>query len=131
MFGKKKQPPIRSLIGEGTVVRGDLRFVEGLRIDGEVIGEVTAEPGQRSILVISEKGVVTGKVSADHVIISGRVDGPVQCASLLELQPRARVTGNVRYEALEMHPGAVIEGELSPMLAEERPPLKLAAGGGT
>jgi cytoskeletal protein CcmA (bactofilin family) len=42
MFGKKKQPPIRSLVGEGTVVVGELRFTEGLRIDGEVQGDVVA-----------------------------------------------------------------------------------------
>ena len=29
MFGKKKQPPIRSLVGEGTLIRGELRFTEG------------------------------------------------------------------------------------------------------
>ena len=128
MFGKKKQPPIRSLIGEGTVIRGELRFTDGLRIDGEVIGDVIADGEQHSILVISEKARVSGKVKADHVIISGQVIGPVQSDSLLELQPKARVVGNVRYEALEMHPGAVIDGELSPLaVAEERPPLKLAA----
>ena len=40
MFGKKKQPPIRTLIGEGTVIHGELRFTDGLRIDGEVFGDV-------------------------------------------------------------------------------------------
>ena len=42
MFGKKKQPPIRTLIGEGTVIHGELRFADGLRIDGEVVGDVIA-----------------------------------------------------------------------------------------
>ncbi len=131
MFGKKKQPPIRSLIGEGTVVRGDLHFTEGLRIDGEVIGEVRADPAQPSILVISEKGVVSGPVTADHLIISGQVHGPVHCAVLLELQPKARVRGDVRYQNIEMHPGAVVEGSLTATSLEERPLLKLAASGGT
>ncbi|HSN32574.1 MAG TPA: cell shape determination protein CcmA, partial [Ideonella sp.] len=40
MFGWKKQPPIRTLVGEGTVVTGELRFADGLRIDGEVHGDV-------------------------------------------------------------------------------------------
>jgi cytoskeletal protein CcmA (bactofilin family) len=128
MFGKKKQPPIRSLIGEGTVIRGELRFTDGLRIDGEVIGDVIADGDQHSILVISEKARVNGKVKADHVIISGEVVGPIHSDSLLELQPKARVVGSVRYEALEMHPGALISGELSPLaVSEDRPALKLAA----
>ena len=42
MFGKQKQPPIRTLIGEGTQITGELRFADGLRIDGEVIGDVVA-----------------------------------------------------------------------------------------
>ena len=54
----KKQPPIRSLIGEGTVLHGEVRFSEGLRIDGEVHGDVVAVGDDHSILVISEKARV-------------------------------------------------------------------------
>ncbi len=125
-LGKKKPPPIRSLVCEGSVVQGNIRFVEGLRIDGEVQGEVTCDDA-RSILVISENGRVHGKVKAGHVIISGEVRGPIHASELLELQPKARVVGDVRYELLEMHQGAVVEGELRPLKAGEKPALKLAA----
>lgn len=125
----KKQPPIRSLIGEGTVLRGEVRFSDGLRIDGEVHGDIVAVGDERSILVISEKARVHGKVNAGHVIINGTVVGPVQSDELLELQPKARITGDVRYESLEMHQGATIDGELRAMktTTDERPALKLAA----
>ena len=52
---------------------------------------------------------------------------------LLELQPKARIVGDVRYETLEMHQGATIDGELKHLTAtdadasQERPQLKLAA----
>lgn len=128
MFAKKKQPPIRTLIGEGTVIRGELLFSDGLRIDGEVQGDVIANPGEHSILVISEKARVVGKVKAGHVIINGHVTGPVLSDQLLELQPKAVIVGDVKYEALEMHQGATIDGELHPLKAEEKPALiKLAA----
>lgn len=126
-LGKKKPPPIRSLIGEGTVVQGNLKFADGLRIDGQVIGDVVAEGEGRSILVISDNAHVHGKVVASHVIINGEVRGPLHCSELLELQPKARVVGNVRYETLEMHPGATVEGELKPLKSAEKPALKLAA----
>ena len=126
-LGKKNPPPIRSLIGDGMVVTGDLKFQDGLRIDGEVIGDVTAEGEGRSILVISDNARVHGKVSASHVIINGEVRGPLHCTELLELQPKARVVGDVRYETLEMHPGATVEGELKPLKSTEKPALKLAA----
>ncbi|WP_280154253.1 polymer-forming cytoskeletal protein [Piscinibacter sp. XHJ-5] len=127
---KKKQPPIRTLIGEGTVIQGELRFTEGLRIDGEVHGDVVATGEGHSILVISEKARVLGKVRAAHVIINGTVQGPIQSDELLELQPKACISGDVRYEVLEMHQGATIDGELRPLKAEEKPALKLAAAGG-
>jgi cytoskeletal protein CcmA (bactofilin family) len=127
MFGKQKQPPIRSLIGEGTVVQGELRFTEGLRIDGEVHGDVIAFGEGHNILVISENARVTGKVKGGHVIINGFVHGPVHSTELLELQPRAAIVGDVRYEVLEMHQGATIDGDLKPLKADERPGLKLAA----
>jgi cytoskeletal protein CcmA (bactofilin family) len=128
MFAKKKQPPIRTLIGEGTVIRGELLFTDGLRIDGEVQGDVIATTQEHSILVISEKARVIGKIKAGHVIINGHVTGPVQSTELLELQPKAVIVGDVKYEALEMHQGATIDGELHPLKAEEKPALiKLAA----
>jgi cytoskeletal protein CcmA (bactofilin family) len=124
----KKQPPIRSLIGEGTVVVGEIRFEEGLRIDGEVQGDVTAIGDTGTLLVISEKARVHGKVKGGHVIINGSVVGPVECDGLLELQPKARIEGDVRYGTIEMHQGAAIDGEVRTIKpSEERPALKLAA----
>jgi cytoskeletal protein CcmA (bactofilin family) len=126
-FGKKKPPPIRGLIGEGMVVRGEVKFVDGLRVDGEVFGDVIALNDGPSILVISEKARVHGKVRAGHVIINGEVHGPIVADDVLELQPRARVVGDIRYELLEMHQGASVDGELKPLKSMDKPTLKLAA----
>jgi cytoskeletal protein CcmA (bactofilin family) len=127
MFDKKKQPPIRTLVGEGTSIRGELRFLEGARIDGEVIGDVIAVGDGHSILVISEKARVVGKVTGGHVIINGTVNGPVHSSELLELQPKSAITGDVHYEVLEMHQGAAVNGALKSMRGIEKPALKLAA----
>ncbi len=131
MFSKKKQPPIKSLIAHGSKIEGNFIFAEGLRVDGEVVGDIRASEGQASILVISETATVNGQIHADHVIINGTVNGPVFAGELLELQPKANIHGDVRYKALEMHQGAVISGQLQPMDgSEEKPTLKLAANNG-
>ncbi len=128
MFNKKKQPPIKSLIAEGTHIEGNMAFSEGLRVDGIIVGNVLASDGGASILVISESASVTGEVSADHIIVNGTVKGPIHARHMLELQPKARIEGDVEYAALEMHQGALIAGQLRPMLDnEEKPTLKLAA----
>ena len=129
---KKKQPAIKSLIADGTELQGDVVFRDGLRIDGKVTGQVSAPDGAPSLLVISESARVEGEVRAGHVIVNGEVVGPVFAEQLLELQPKARITGDVTYRALEMHQGATITGQLIPLhtMQEDKPTLKLAAIGG-
>lgn len=128
MFNKKKQPPIKSLIAEGSQITGDINFTDGLRVDGDVAGNVHAKDGGSSILVVSETAHVVGEIAADHIIVNGSVKGPVHARMMLELQPKARIEGDIQYMALEMHQGALITGLLRPILVgEEKPTLKLAA----
>lgn len=115
MFGKRKVNPgtIDCLIGAGTTIRGDVRFRGGLRVDGEVIGSVVSEDGQPGMLVVSENARIEGQVRAALLVINGTIVGPVQADDLLELQPKAKVSGDVRYRAIEMHHGAVLDGSLA------------------
>lgn len=131
MFLKKKQPPIKSLIAQGSQITGNFRFTDGLRVDGCVIGNIRASDDESSLLVISEAATVTGEIHADHIIINGSVKGPIYASVMLELQPKARIEGDVHYAALEMHQGALVAGQLRPIVAgEEKPTLKLAANNG-
>jgi cytoskeletal protein CcmA (bactofilin family) len=128
MFNKKKQPPIKSLIAQGSEITGDYKFTDGLRIDGAVVGNVRANENSPSLLVISESASVTGELHADFIILNGTVNGPIYASVMLELQPKARIEGDVHYAALEMHQGALVAGQLRPLIAgEAKPTLKLAA----
>lgn len=128
MFGTKNQPPIKSMIASDSSIEGNLKFKEGLRIDGNVVGNIVADPEHRSILVIDERGHVTGEISAHLVIINGQINGSVYAAELLELHSKANIQGDVHYKALEMHQGALITGRLHPLVAgEDKTHIKLAA----
>lgn len=116
MLGIRSKLSVRSTIGAGMRVQGPCTFQDGLQIDGTVLGDVIADGGQPSVLVIGEGGRVEGAISADHVIIGGAVVGPVLARELLELQSRAQVQGDVRYKTLEMQQGAVIAGQLQPQM---------------
>jgi cytoskeletal protein CcmA (bactofilin family) len=131
MFGKKINKPqgrIDSLIGAGTSLDGDVTFAGGLRVDGEIKGNVRGAEGQPATLVISEHARIEGEISVSHLVINGTVIGAVHSSDFLELQTRARVTGDVEYSTIEMHLGAVVQGRLvhqgAPAKAVE---LKLAA----
>jgi len=131
MLGIKKrkaaQSSIDSLIGIGTRVEGNVFFSGGLRVDGEVHGNITSENDAEGTLVISEKASVEGAISVGHVVINGTVIGPVCARESLELLPSARVTGDVEYHQIEMQQGAVIQGRLVHQVSAKTVELKLAS----
>lgn len=114
MFGKASKPNNRidSLIGTGTIIEGNVTFTGGLRIDGEVRGNVCASGDQPGTLVVSEHARIEGEVSVSHLVVNGTMTGPVRSSEFLELQPRARVTGDIEYNTIEIHLGAVVQGRL-------------------
>ena len=130
MFRTKANKPqnrIDSLIGAGTRIEGNVTFSGGLRVDGEVAGNVTAAGDQPSTLVVSEQARIDGEIRVSHLVVNGAINGPVFSAEFLELQARSRVKGDVHYNTLEMHLGAVVEGRLvhSSSVAESSKPVEL------
>lgn len=108
----KPQTRIDSLIGAGTTITGDITYSGGLRVDGEIKGNVRSTGEQPGTLVISEHARIEGEISVSHLVINGTVIGPVHSSEFLELQARARVTGDMEYNTIEMHLGAVVQGRL-------------------
>lgn len=122
MFNRNSHKPqnrIDTLIGAETVVEGDINFSGGLRVDGRVRGNVNEVPGKSGTLVLSEHGSIEGAINVSHAVINGSVHGPVCARSYIELQAKARVTGDVCYKTLEIHMGGVVEGKLI-YLAEQQ-----------
>ncbi|MEI7841666.1 MAG: polymer-forming cytoskeletal protein [Gallionellaceae bacterium] len=115
MFGNRPTKPqnrIDSLIGAGTKIIGDIQFSGGLRIDGEVNGNVIATPGKTSTLVLSEHARVDGEIGVTHLVANGVVTGPVKASEYLELQSKAKLIGDVHYKTMEIQLGAIVEGKL-------------------
>lgn len=116
LFNRKHSKPnnrIDTLIGAGTVIDGNIHFCGGMRIDGQVNGDVIAAAGKPSTLVLSEQGSVQGAVSVTHLVVNGVISGAVTASEYLELHARARVTGDVHYKILEIQVGAVLDGHLN------------------
>lgn len=115
IFGNKPSKPqnrIDTLVGVETRVVGDVNFSGGLRVDGQIRGNVTATGDKPSTLVLSEDARIEGTIRVSHVVINGTVVGPVHATEYAELQAKSRVSGDVHYKTLEMHMGAIVEGKL-------------------
>lgn len=128
MFRKKKKfnsARIDTLIGQGTVVNGDLIFSGGLHVDGRVIGNVVAEAGSDALLILSEFGHIEGEVKVPNMVLNGEIIGDVFASNRVELAPKSRVNGSVYYNLIEMAIGAEVNGGLVHDTPENLTPKKL------
>ena len=115
MFGKKKaftSARIDTLIGQGTEISGDLVFAGGLHVDGKITGNVFAEEGSSSILILSEFGHIEGDVKVPNMVLNGKIVGDVYGSTRVELAPKSRINGSVYYNLIEMAIGAEVNGGL-------------------
>lgn len=116
MFGSKTKKKLHShidtLIGSKSHVVGNLNFSGGLRVDGKISGDVISGGNENCTLVISDKGIVEGKIQVTNVIVNGTVAGPIHAKGYIELQSNAKVSGDVHYGSMEIQLGASVEGKM-------------------
>jgi cytoskeletal protein CcmA (bactofilin family) len=108
-------PPRRSGTDSGnkSVISNDLKIIgQGLKIisqgtlqvDGEVEGDVAGAE-----VIIGEQGKVTGTVSAERVIVRGKISGVIR-GMTVALQASARVEGDIHHMSFAIMQGATFEG---------------------
>lgn len=118
MFFRKKSKAevntdrIDSLIGETTEITGNVLFKGGLRLDGHVIGNISAQQDEQAVLMIGSNGTVDGDINVTHLIVEGTIRGTVYTENGAELGASSKVEGNIYYGSLEIHTGAVFEGHM-------------------
>ncbi|MEZ5565946.1 MAG: polymer-forming cytoskeletal protein [Gammaproteobacteria bacterium] len=117
MFGKKNRMAIQvtklsSLVAHNMSVKGDVGFEGGLRVDGRIEGNVCSNNEAHSLLVLSNKGTITGRVKVYDAVIDGHVQGDLEVEHFLELQANARISGNITYRQLKLDCGATVDGQL-------------------
>lgn len=102
-----------TLIGAGVRVEGRIAFTGVLRIQGDVLGDVSCGADSRGMIVVDKPGNVTGTIRAPNIVIGGRVSGPLHSTESIEIQQGAGVAGDIFYRQLDIHAGGVIEGLLT------------------
>lgn len=112
--GKNKAKSVRidTLIGQYTHIKGDISFSGGLRVDGNIVGNVNAMGDSESVLTLSDLGSIEGEIRVPNLVINGTITGNVYATEHVELAPKAKVQGNVYYRMLEMVIGAEVNGQL-------------------
>jgi cytoskeletal protein CcmA (bactofilin family) len=111
---KYSQSRTDSLIGAGVRVEGNILFTGVLRIEGDLLGDVSCDADSNGTIVVGASGSVTGTIKTPHIVVGGRVHGPVHSWESIEIQQGAHLAGDAFYREIDIHPGGVIEGALTP-----------------
>ena len=117
---------ISGFLAEGTVIAGEIRFPDILRVDGKVTGKLYSEKE----LVVGETGEVEAEIEVGTLSVSGKVTGTLRIRDRITIHPRGRVQGELIMDkpGLIIEEGGVFEGTID-MSSSPKRELKEVKGG--
>ncbi|MBI5816502.1 MAG: polymer-forming cytoskeletal protein [Nitrospinae bacterium] len=107
---------LNSYFGEGTVLKGSLKFKGVLRFDGDFEGDIATD----DTLIIGETGIVKATLGVGSLHNFGKVNGDVDASKNISLHANSKLEGNIRTPSLMTEDMARFEGACS-MPVVERP----------
>ena len=106
MFMKKQQQQrVETIIGSGTIFKGEINSNGTVRIDGVFEGTINAD-----WVIIGEGGSVKGDINSRGVVVGGNVEGNIKAAEIVEMHHKAQVFGDIFTAKLSISEGAIFEG---------------------
>lgn len=110
-MSEKKQKSDYHLLGKTnrivdlTKITGNITSPADLRLDGELIGNITCD----GKVVLGVKSIVTGNIICKNIDIEGVFNGKLEVENLLGIKKSAQIKGEVYAGKLSIEPGAVFE----------------------
>jgi cytoskeletal protein CcmA (bactofilin family) len=95
-----------TIVGAGTVIRGNIESDGDIRIDGTLIGNLLA----KAKVLIGTEGMVEGDIIGQAADVLGKVTGQLKINELLQLRGNSKVSGEIYAGKLEVEPTATFNG---------------------
>lgn len=99
---------LRSFLGEGTEITGDVKFTEIMRVDSTINGTITSDTGS---LLVMEKGQIKATIQAGIVEVSGTIEGTITAKTSVKIHSTGRVYGDIYTPSLIIENGALFDGK--------------------
>ena len=101
----KAKPPASTLSSD-LHITGNLKTTGDIQVEGTVEGDIRAH-----LLTVGESATIKGEVTADDVVINGRIVGRVRGLKV-RLTSTARVEGDIIHKTIAIESGAHFEGSV-------------------
>ena len=106
---KKPVSAAVNMIGNGTVIIGDIKSKGDIRVDGSLNGSIETE----GKVVVGQGGVVEGDVICKDADVAGVLKAKITVSQLLSLKSSAKLNGDIVTNKLSIEPGATFTGSCS------------------
>lgn len=97
-----------SVLGPTLKFKGELNADEDLLIQGQVEGTIN----HSSSLTIGETGHVKADVSAEYIVVEGRVQGDLKGSKCVKVRESAKINGNIVSPKISLVEGAEFNGKI-------------------
>ena len=102
----RQRPSPRLLLSSDLHITGNIKTTGDIQIEGTVEGDIRAH-----LLTIGETATIKGELTADDVIVNGRIVGRVRGIKV-RLTASARVEGDIIHKTIAIESGAHFEGSV-------------------
>lgn len=112
-----------NLLCEGTVILGDIKTKNDIRIDGMIKGRIVTS----GRLVVGSSAKIEGNIDCANVDVMGVVHGDIQASGMVTLKSTGRVGGNICSGQISIEPGASFNGNCQMLrkdMKEGKEPVK-------
>ena len=122
---KQNKKGIQTFLGPETTLEGKLAFEGTVRLDGHFTGTIESKDG---VMVVGERAVIKADILVHTATVSGEVSGNIKATSCIELQPPARVFGDLHAPVVIINAGVMFHGNCTMEPEQEKTPktIKLA-----
>ncbi len=100
---------LKTIIGSGVKVKGEISGQEDLTVHGQVEGIIDFKNGQ---VIVSKTGNVNADVYGKIITIEGAVTGSLFGEEMIVLQPSGVVRGNMTAPRIKVEDGAKFKGNV-------------------
>lgn len=105
-MGKENTGNAVNLLCEGTMIVGDIKTKNDIRIDGILKGKIITS----GRLVVGSTAKIEGNIDCANVDVLGVVLGDIQASGIVSLKAQAKLIGNIISTQLSIEPGVIFNG---------------------
>ncbi|HZV33689.1 MAG TPA: polymer-forming cytoskeletal protein [Verrucomicrobiae bacterium] len=98
--------PSKNVLNSDVEIKGNLKFSGELTFDGKLEGEITTD----GVLNLGDAAVVNGNITANSVIVRGKITGNIQAKEKIEIKSKTELFGDIRASKLSVEEGVTFVG---------------------